>query len=73
MTNEVVTAFQSFFKTFSDEGLTKTVEVNVSEASAQVNALSERLLELNQLPLEAPTYVLQGITKCSVPKFTGMF
>ena len=28
---------------------------NVSEESAQVKAVSERLLEVNQLPLEAPT------------------
>ena len=55
MTNEVVTAFQSFFKTFSDEGLTKPVGENASEASEQVKAVSERLLELNQLTLKVPT------------------
>ena len=46
---------------------------NVSEASAQVKAVSERLLEVNKTPLEAPTYVLWGLTKCSVPEFTGPF
>ena len=46
---------------------------NVSEASAQVISVSERLLEVNQIPLEAPTYVLWGLKKCFVPEFTGPF
>ena len=45
----------------------------MSEASAKVKAVSERLSEANQPPLEAPTYVLQGLTKCSVPELTGPF
>ena len=45
----------------------------MSEAAAQIKAVSERLSEMNQLSLEAPTYVLQGLTKCSVPEFTGPF
>ena len=40
---------------------------------AQVEAVSERLAEVKQLPLEAPTYILQGLTKCSVSEFTGTF
>ena len=55
MNNDIVTALQSFLNTFADEGLTRTVGENVSEVSAQVKAVSERLSELNQLPLEAPT------------------
>ena len=43
MTNDVVTALQSFLSTFDDEGLTKIVGENVSEASAQVKAVIERL------------------------------
>ena len=73
MTNDVVTELQSFLKNFDHEGLTKTVGENVSEASAQVKSVSERLLEVNQLPLEEPNYVFQGLTECSVPKFTGPF
>ena len=71
MTNDVVTSLQSFLKAFADEGLTKTVGGNVSEDSVQVKAVSERLSEVNQLPLEAPTYGLQGLTKCYIPEFTG--
>ena len=70
VTNYVVTELQSFLKAFADEGLTKTVGGNVSEDSLQVKAVSERLSEVNQLPLEAPTYVLQGLTKCSFTEFT---
>ena len=73
MTNGVVTAFKLFLKAFADEGLTKTVGENVSEASVQVKAVSERLSDVNQLPLEAPTYVLQGLTNCSIPEFNGPF
>ena len=46
---------------------------NVSWASAQIRAVSKRLSEVNQLTLEVPTYVLQGMTKCYVPEFTGPF
>ena len=35
--------------------------------------MSEHLLEFNQLPIEAPTYVLQGLTKCSVPQLNSLF
>ena len=36
-------------------------------------AVCERLSEVQQLPLETPTYVLAGLTKCSVPECTGPF
>ena len=55
MMNDVVAVSQLFLKTLADDVLTKTVRENVSEASAQVKSVSERLLEVNQLPLEAPT------------------
>ena len=45
----------------------------MAEATAQVKAISERLSEVNHPPQEAPTFVLQGLTKCSVPEFTGPF
>ena len=73
MTNNVVAALQTFLKKFSEEVLSKTVGENVSEISAQVKAVSERLTEVKQLPLEDPTYILQGLTKCSVAEFTGPF
>ena len=58
MTNDVVTSLQTFLKNFAEEGLSKTVGNNVLEDSTQIRAVSERLSEVNQLPLEAPTYVL---------------
>ena len=73
MTNDVVTDLQKFVKNFAEEGLLKTVGENVLEAAAHIKAVSERLSEVNQLPLEAPTYVLQGLTNFSVPGFTGPF
>ena len=73
MTNYVVSALQKFLKTFSDIGLMKTVEENVAEATAQVKTVCERLSEANQLTQEVPTFVLQRLTKCSVPEFTGPF
>ena len=73
MKNDIVTALQSLLKAFDHEGLTDTVGGNVLEASAQVKAVSERLSEVNQLPLKAPTYVIQGLKKCSVPEYTGPF
>ena len=73
MTNDVMAALQTFLKNFSEEGLSKTVGGNVMEILAQVKAVSEILDEVNQLPLEAPTYILQRITKCSVAEFTRPF
>ena len=72
-TNNVVAALQTLLKNFAEEGLSKTVGDNVSEISEQVKAVSGRLAEVNQLPLESPKYILQGITKCSVAEFTGRF
>ena len=62
MTNDVVAALQTFPKNFALEGLSKTVGENVLEISAQIKAVSGRLSEVNQLPLEASTYILQGLT-----------
>ena len=63
MTNNVATALQTFIKTFDEEGVLNTIGENVSEVTAQLRAVSERLSEVKQLPLEAPTYILQGLTK----------
>ena len=73
MTNNVVAALQTFLSNFSEEGLSKTVGENVSDISAQVKAVSGRLTEINQLPLEAFTYIIQDLTKCSVTEFTEPF
>ena len=73
MTNDVVSALQTFLKTFADVGLTKTVGENGAKAMAQVKAVCERLSEVNQPPQEAPMFSLQGLTKCSVPEFTDPF
>ena len=51
----------------------KAVRENVSEAAAHIMEVSEHLSEVNQLPLEAPKYVLQGMTKCFVSEFNGPF
>ena len=58
MTNDFFTVFQTLLKTFAEEGLLKAVGENVSKATAQIKSESERFLEVNQLPLEVPTYVL---------------
>ena len=63
MTNDVVAALHTFLKNFSEEGLSKMVGNNLSEILVQVKAIRERLAEVNQLPLEAPTYIIQGLTK----------
>ena len=73
MANDVVTALQTFVKTFSEEGFSKTIGESVSEVTAQLRAVSERLSEVKQLPLKAPTYILQGLTKCLVAEFTAPF
>ena len=73
MTNNVVSVLQTFLKTFAGVGLTNMVGENVSKATAQVKAFCERHSEVNQLPQEAPTFVLQRLTKCLVPEFTGPF
>ena len=70
MTNDIVTSLQTFLKTFAEEVLSNTVGENVLEDDSYIKEVSERLSEVNQLPLEAPTYVLQGLTKCSFTEFT---
>ena len=68
-----ISALQTSLKTFADVVLMKTVGENVAEATAQGKAVCERLYEVNQLPQEAPTFVLQGLKKYSVPEFTRPF
>ena len=73
MTKDVVAALQTFLKNFSEEGLSKAVGENVSDISAQVKTLSESLTEVNQLQIESPSYILQGLTKGSIAEFTRPF
>ena len=39
MTNDVVTALQTFIKTFAEEGFTNTIGENVLEVKAQLRAV----------------------------------
>ena len=73
MKKNVVTALQKFIKTFAEEGVSNIIGENVSEVTAQLRAVSERLSEVKQLPLEVPTYILQGLTKCLVAEITAPF
>ena len=62
--NNVVTAMHKFLKTFAEEGLLKTVGENESEADAQIKAVIEGLLEVNQLRV-----LVQVTTKtCLMPR-----
>ena len=73
ITNDVVKALQSFLLEVSEEGPSKIPGENISELTAQINAVCERLSAENRLPVETPIHVLEGLTKCSVPEFKGPF
>ena len=73
ITNDVVKALQDFLTKVAQDGPSKIPGENIAQLTVQINAVCERLSEEGRLPQETPIHVLEGLTKCSVPKFKGPF
>jgi len=73
MSEDVVTALQHWFENFATIGPSKTAGENISVLMQQVTSCAERLAAVGQLPLDTPTHVLSGLTKCTVEEFKKPF
>ena len=69
----VITYLQELFKNFFGDGKAKYPSDNLALLVQQINAVTERLTEVPELPRDMPLLILTGTTKCSVPKFFGKF
>ena len=62
----VVQALHTWLKQFPHEGPSNTVGENISLIMLQFMTFIIRLSDVNKSLIEAATYLLEGLTKCSV-------
>ncbi len=69
MSNMVITLLQKFLKQFAQEGVVRVPNENVRLSANQIAVLCARLAEVDALPQEVPSYILEGFTQCLVVEF----
>ncbi len=69
MSNMVIMSLQKYLKQFAQEGIAKVPNEDVRLCTEQLNAVCARLAEVDQLPQESNTFILEGFTHCSVVEF----
>jgi hypothetical protein len=69
MSNIVIMSLQHNLKQFAQEEIAKVPNENVCVCSEQLVAVCTRLAEVNTLPQESIGFILEGLTRCSVPEF----
>jgi hypothetical protein len=69
MSHMVITSLQKFLKQFAQQGIAKVPNEDVRLCAEQITAVCARLAEVDTLPQEAPGYILEGFTQCSVVEF----
>ena len=73
MTEPVIRALQKWLKNFRRNGINKVFEENVLIFTTTCKNICKRLDEIGQLPLDAATDILEGLTKCSHHDFSETF
>ena len=73
MSEAVVQALHTWIKQFYQEGTSKTVGENIAPLMLYFLANSIQLEDVKNLEIEAATYLLEGLTKCSVEEFIKPF
>ena len=73
MTEPVIRALQKWLKNFRRNRINKVVEENVLIFTTTCKNICKRLDEIGQLPLDAVTDILEGLTKCSHHDFSETF
>ncbi len=69
MSDMVIMLLQHYLKQFAQEGIAKVPNKDVCVCSKQLVAVCTRLAEVDALPQESIGFVLEGLTRCSVPEF----
>ena len=73
MSPGVITSLQEKLKKFGKDGLAKYPDQNVGLCVIQLNAMMDRLAEVDELPRETPINILQGLCICDVKEFVNPF
>ena len=69
MSNMVIMLLQHYLKQFAQDGIAKVPNKNVCVCSEQLVAVCTHLAEVDALPQESIGFILEGLTRCSVPEF----
>lgn len=73
MTEPVIRALHKWIKNFSRNGLHKVIHENVLVLSNTAKNICKRLAEVNSLPSDAATDILEGLVKVSHEEFSNTF
>ena len=73
MTEPVIRALHKWLKTFRQNGLNKVRGENVLVFSTTAKNICKRLAEVNSLPSDAATDILEGLVKASHEEFSNTF
>jgi hypothetical protein len=69
MSNMVIMSLQRYLKQFAQDGFAKVPNKDVRVCYEQLIAMCMHLAEVNALPQESIGFILEGLTRCSVPEF----
>ena len=69
MSNMVIILLQRYLKQFAQEGIAKVPNKDVHVCSEQLVAMCTCLAQVDALPQESNGFILEGLTRCSVPEF----
>lgn len=73
MTEPVIRALHKWIKNFGNNGLHKVIQENVLVLSNTAKNICKRLAEVNSLPSDAATDILEGLVKASHEEFSNTF
>ena len=73
MSPGVITSLQEKLKKFATNGLAKYPDQNVGLCVIELDAMMDRLAEVDDLPRDTPIHVLQGLCICDVKEFVNPF
>ena len=73
MSEEVVQALHTWTKQFYQEGPSKKFWENIVLLMLQFPPWSFRLEDVNNMIIKVATYLLEGLTKCSMEEFSNNF
>jgi hypothetical protein len=73
MSPGIVSSLQDELKKFGREGLAQFPDQNVGLCVIELDAIIDRLAEVDDLPRDTPLWILKGLCKCDVEEFVKPF
>ncbi len=72
MSDMVIMSLQRYLKQFAQDRIAKVPNKDVCVCSEQLIAVCTHLAEVDALPQESIGFILDGLTRCSVPEFNDI-